>query len=65
MKYLQAETRCDVNEIFSGSKPRPRHQGRDITALMMGTESVPETSAIFNHLTRYIAREDCINVSRR
>jgi hypothetical protein len=31
---------------------------------MMGTELVPETS-IFKQLTRLIAREDFINVSRR
>jgi hypothetical protein len=30
---------------------------------MMGTELVPVT-LIFNQLTRLIAREDCINVSR-
>jgi hypothetical protein len=30
--------------------------------LMMGTEMVPETSAIFNQLTRLIGREYFINV---
>jgi hypothetical protein len=32
---------------------------------MFGTELVPETSVIFNQLTRVMAREDFINVSRR
>jgi hypothetical protein len=32
--------------------------------LMMGTELVPETSVIFNQLTRLIAREDFINVMK-
>jgi hypothetical protein len=36
-----------------------------ITALIMGTEMVPETSAIFNQLTRLIVREDFINVNHR
>jgi len=32
-----------------------------IRALMMGTEMVPETSAVFNELTWLIAREDFTN----
>jgi hypothetical protein len=32
-----------------------------ITALMMGTEMVPEKSVIFNQLTRLVAREDFID----
>jgi hypothetical protein len=35
-----------------------------ITAVLMGTDMVPETSVIFNQLTRLVAREDFINVSR-
>jgi hypothetical protein len=43
-----------------------RWSGRShITALMMGTEMIPETLAIFSQLTRLIAREDFINVCRR
>jgi hypothetical protein len=34
-----------------------------ITALMMGTEIAPETSMIFNQLTRLIAREYFIKFS--
>jgi hypothetical protein len=33
-----------------------------ITALMMGTEMVPETFVAFNELTQLIVREDFINV---
>jgi hypothetical protein len=33
-----------------------------ITALMMGTEMVPETFVVFNELTHLIVREDFINV---
>lgn len=33
--------------------------------LMMGTEIVPEISAIFNQLTGLIVRENLINFSRR
>jgi hypothetical protein len=40
---------------------KPSH----IRALMMGTGMVPETSAVSKRLTRLIAREDFINVSRR
>jgi hypothetical protein len=32
---------------------------------MLGTEMVPETSVIFNQLTRLVAWEDFIKVSRR
>jgi hypothetical protein len=32
--------------------------------LMIGTEIVPETSVIFNQLTRLITREDFINFGR-
>jgi hypothetical protein len=35
-----------------------------ITALMMGTEIVPETLVIFNQVTWLIAQEDFINVIR-
>jgi hypothetical protein len=31
--------------------------------LMMGTDTVPETSVIFNQLTQLIAQEDFINFS--
>lgn len=33
--------------------------------LMMGTETFPEISAIFNKLTGLIVRENLINFSRR
>jgi hypothetical protein len=34
------------------------------SALMKGTAMFPETSVIFNHLTRLIAREDFIIFNR-
>lgn len=50
------------NKIFSGDQLR---QMVLIRSLMMGTETVPETSVLlFNHLTRLIAR-DFIVLRRR
>jgi hypothetical protein len=33
--------------------------------LLLGTEMFPETSVIFNELTRLIPRENLFNISRR
>jgi hypothetical protein len=54
-----------MSGLWAGRLIYMRWCGSYITALMMGTEKVPETSVIFNQLTRLIAREDFINVSHR
>jgi hypothetical protein len=63
--YYKVNFSCN-NKIFSGYKPcQQTKTGRRSVVLMMGTETVPETSANFSLLTQLIAREDFINSWRR
>jgi hypothetical protein len=68
---LMGEISENKEKWLARSQFRTRALGRyicghtAISALMMGTEMVPETSVIFNQLTRLTAWEDFINVSRR
>jgi len=49
-------TATNINKIFSGCEAVMY-----ITPRLMGTDTVPETSAILNQLTRLVAQEDFIN----
>jgi hypothetical protein len=76
---VHANARIVADEIFSDCQPCklvknsrhfrdhlcPHHQGQDHQTLVMGTQMVPETSVIYNQLTRLMAREQIFNFSRR
>jgi hypothetical protein len=49
------------HELIKSSRAISRVNKLKLVALMMGTETVPETSASFSLLTRLIAQEDFIN----